>query len=316
MSLNKLNLEPNTTIRNYELISKIGEGTYGKIYSVNNLNTNKVQVLKILKNDSSFLKSNLNEISILKKIYEYHEKNYKDKNEYVSIILDNFFYKAHNIIVLKKYSKNLHEEQKSNNFSGKQIRKIAFDILKGLDFLKKNKIIHGDLKPENILFYDDKTYNVIICDFSLSIDNEINPKKINHNLQSIWYRSPEVMLKLDYDYNIDMWSLGCILFELYFSKSLFSCKTNKQLFIKIYSMLGPPSKDIINSNTYTKSYFNLNYEPVMEIDSEIYNKMTKYLYNIKVNCNCSIIRNIIFGSLTWNSDSRISIEECLNLFKN
>ena len=118
MSLSELNLEPNIIINNYELITKIGEGTYGKIYSANNLNKNEVQVLKILKKRSSFLKSNLNEISILKKLYENHEKTRKEKREYVSIILDNFFHEEHHIIVLKKYSKNLYQEYKTVKLDG------------------------------------------------------------------------------------------------------------------------------------------------------------------------------------------------------
>ena len=98
------------------------------------------------------------------------------------------------------------------------LQKITRDILKCLLFLKKHGVIHCDLKPENILFRLDPTKGVKIIDFgSATFLNDVD----YDYLQTRPYRAPEVVLGAKFDFAIDMWSLGCILYELVTGKILF-----------------------------------------------------------------------------------------------
>lgn len=312
-------ISPQTKIRNYVVLQKIGKGSYGDIFSVKNTLNNNLEVFKVLRPENKFVKSHLNEIAILNKLKKCHEINYKDKREYISLIIDNFFNKRNYIIVMKKYQRNLYEEYKAyGGFSDNQVIKISYDLLRGLKFLRFNKIIHGDLKPENILFMNDSSLRVVICDFSLSIDydNYDNEDMNNYNLQSIWYRAPEILFYLQFDYNIDLWSLGCIIYEMYFIRPLFSCKTDEELFDKIYSFLGKPSNEFIKSSKVGRKIFNLNYDLTYSINNIVIDKMNIHNENIRNMCLSNELKSLMLSLLTWEPKDRPSLETCLQMLKN
>lgn len=89
---------------------------------------------------------------------------------------------------------------------------ILKDILKSLKFLKEVGIIHCDLKPENILLENDRLFKVKLIDFGSALFIQENDQ--HFEMQTLPYRSPEITLRSDYSFEIDMWSLGCIVYEL------------------------------------------------------------------------------------------------------
>ena len=311
-------IHPKDFINNYQIIDELGKGSYGQIFSVRNTLNNNLEVFKVLRTETKFKEARENEINIMKNLTISHNKNCNNKREYVSLFIDYFFSNNHHIIVQKKYSHNLYQEYTKKKISVLNIKKIVYDVLMGLHFLRVNKIIHADIKPENILFLDDSTYRSIICDFSLSIDLTrcSNDDKNKYNLQSIWYRAPEILFKNDFDYSIDLWSLGCIIYELYFESPLFSTKTESDLFSKMYCFLGLPKIDIIKSSKITRSLFNLNYELTYEIDEVIENKMRIHKKNVNMHCNSNTLKLLMLGILTWDPKDRMSLDNCLNMFKN
>lgn len=104
---------------------------------------------------------------------------------------------------------------KENNFKGLSldfIRSIGAQLLQSLRFLKQHSIIHCDLKPENVLLKQKGGTKIKLIDFGSScFANE----KVYTYIQSRFYRAPEIMLAIPYTSAIDMWSLGCILGELF-----------------------------------------------------------------------------------------------------
>lgn len=99
----------------------------------------------------------------------------------------------------------------------------------GLRYCHEQYIIHRDLKPQNILV-QFKTYGLCIkiADFGLAIEQMI-PKPLSFNVVSRWYRAPEIILQKPYDEKIDVWSLGCIFYELVTNKILFEGTEENQL---------------------------------------------------------------------------------------
>ena len=111
---------------------------------------------------------------------------------------------------------NLYEYLKFRDFRGMSldhIREISKQLLHSLIYLKKHSIIHCDLKPENILLVDNsKNKEIKVIDFGSScFENDI----LYSYIQSRFYRAPEVILGAGYSTDIDMWSFGCIIAELF-----------------------------------------------------------------------------------------------------
>lgn len=100
-------------------------------------------------------------------------------------------------------------------FSEDHFKVVFYNLLCSLNFMHSANIIHRDLKPANILI--DQDCNVVICDFGLA--RSLPDKKIKRSLTthvaSRWYRAPELILdQHDYDFQADIWSMGCLLSEL------------------------------------------------------------------------------------------------------
>jgi serine/threonine protein kinase len=120
----------------------------------------------------------------------------------------------------------------------KDLQNITKQLLETLKSLKNKKIIHADIKPSNICF-DGK--DICLIDFGLAFSLEDG--KPNHKITTSWYRAPEIILENDtYSTDVDMWSLGCSLYELYTGEALFQSQTEDvaTLLNLIISKIGSP----------------------------------------------------------------------------
>jgi serine/threonine protein kinase len=138
--------------------------------------------------------------------------------------------------------------------SMKTVRKVAIQLIQCLFYLKNEGFIHADLKPENILMTGVGA-NLTVCDFG----NAVHVKDANiyydtFEVQSLFYRAPEVVIGLEFNTAIDMWSVGCILAEMLLGTPLFSCRNNAELLESMMDVLGPPPLSYSKGKFYTK-YF-------------------------------------------------------------
>ncbi|WUR02237.1 cyclin-dependent kinase [Vairimorpha necatrix] len=117
---------------------------------------------------------------------------------------------------------DLNKYLKKNIPNKKEIIHIIKQISEGLKYLKSQNILHRDIKTSNILL--DFDLNIKIADFGMSI---ITNKNMNHSpgVVTLWYRPPEILLNLKYNFQADIWGLGCILGEIIQGKSLFTGNT-------------------------------------------------------------------------------------------
>ena len=125
----------------------------------------------------------------------------------------------------------LNKKLSNTKFTESEVKNYLYEICQGLDYLHKHKIIHRDLKSMNIFLTKDN--HIKIGDFGVS------KKLINNNIFAYtfigtpYYLSPEMCRNKAYDEKTDMWSLGCILYELITFKKPFESTSQMGIFMKI-----------------------------------------------------------------------------------
>lgn len=129
------------------------------------------------------------------------------------------------------------------------IKSIIFKILKGLDHMHKNNVIHRDIKPHNILVRENEDENnndeVKIADFGNSIHTYHTLRNFSTTC-TLWYRAPELLVDgIAYGPAIDVWGVGCIFAELFVGRPLFESKTESELWNKIVGIIGAPSLEFV-----------------------------------------------------------------------
>ncbi len=144
---------------------------------------------------------------------------------------------------MPRYYSDLSTFIKTNgsNLTSQRIKSICFQIIHGLYDAYCLSIVHRDLKPQNILVNPDDS--IVICDWGISRFMEIKTGGcFTSPIQTLWYRSPELLLgQKQYGTNIDIWSFGIIMVELYNGKSLFNSDCEIQHLYNIFSIFGTPS---------------------------------------------------------------------------
>lgn len=121
------------------------------------------------------------------------------------------------------------------------VMKYSHQLLSGIHACHTRLIIHRDLKPENLLIGKD---GLKIGDFGLSRFFSLPFKPYTHDVITLWYRSPEILLGCArYGPEVDMWSGGCIVAEMATSYPLFPGDSEIGTIFKILQLLGTPSED-------------------------------------------------------------------------
>ncbi|KAM9403757.1 dual specificity protein kinase CLK2-like [Salvelinus alpinus] len=252
----------------YEVISLLGEGTFGKVVRcVDRRRAGARVALKIIKNMEKYRQAAKLEINVLEKI---NEKDPHNKHQCVQM-LDWFDYHGHVCISMELLALSTFDFLKENNFLPycmDHIRQMAYQICFAVNFLHINKLTHTDLKPENILFVNSDytiTYNaekkrderkvkdttVRLVDFgSATFDHEHHSTIISTR----HYRAPEVILELGWSHPCDVWSIGCILFEYYEGFTLYQTHDNQEHLAMMERVRGPLPSTMI-CKTRKQKYF-------------------------------------------------------------
>ncbi|GAM17232.1 hypothetical protein SAMD00019534_004070 [Acytostelium subglobosum LB1] len=236
----------------YKVIDSLGQGTFGQVVKCQNLDTNELVAVKILKNKAAYYQQGKLEIEMLRKLNVQYDPENKSN---ILRLQDSFMFKNHLCIVMELLSINLFELIKQNSYKGLSIKLIQvflIQILDSLIVLSKANMIHCDLKPENILLQSVNNPNIKLIDFGSAC---YESQTVYPYIQSRHYRSPEVLLGVGYTGSIDMWSLGCISAELFLGLPLFPGTSEYNQVSRIIDMRGMFPNDLLDKGKNTQEYF-------------------------------------------------------------
>ncbi|CAK9435699.1 uncharacterized protein LODBEIA_P04260 [Lodderomyces beijingensis] len=237
----KVNLNDHINYR-YQVLRNVGKGSFGKVILVQDhkvAGDDFLLALKIINNNPAASLQSVNEIKMLKCI--------KDHGGHRNVVefFNQFNFRSHICITTELLSLNLYsllEVTKFQGFSAPVVAQFGRQILQGISFLHGHSIIHCDIKPENIMVklpadHESTELNVKLIDFGSScFDNE----QCFSYIQSRFYRAPEIILGAEYNNKIDIWSVGCVLAELFTGVPLLPGKNEIDQVGLILGIFGAP----------------------------------------------------------------------------
>jgi len=189
----------------------------------------------------------------------------------------------------------------------KVVMAVFHQISKALAYLHNRNLIHRDLKPQNVFVKktkDNSDLMLKLADFGLARAFQLPCGKLTHEVVTLWYRAPEILLGSDkYSTPVDIWSIGCIFAELVNGTALFPADSEIDMLFKIFQTLGTPTEESWPGVSSMKNFASFN------------NKFPKWRGN-HLAAICSRLDDsgvdLLCRMLEYQPNKRISAKEALN----
>ena len=220
----------------------IGSGAFGKVYKgVISTTGQEVAVKKVYqdqryKNRELQIMLELNHINIVHLVGYYYTKGGNENDVFLNCVME-YVPVTLSDLIIRNYKDN-------KVFPINVIKVFAFQMLKAVGYLQSLGICHRDIKPQNIML-NPKDYTLKLCDYGCA--KKLVPGEANvAYICSRYYRPPELCLDSpEYNCQVDMWSMGCVIAELVLGKPIFRGKTPTDQMVEIIKLLGTPTKEEI-----------------------------------------------------------------------
>jgi serine/threonine protein kinase len=224
---------------NYQKLSKLGEGTYGVVFKARDLRTGQVVALKKIRMDSEdegIPSTTVREIAVLKEL----------RHANVVALLDVVSIGSKLYLVFEFMDQDL--KRYMDHAPGAQldpllVKSYAFQMVRGIEHCHAHRMLHRDMKPQNILI--DRHGALKLADFGLARAFGIPLRAYTHEVVTLWYRAPEVLLgQQQYSTPVDMWAVGAIFAEMLAKAPLFPGDSEIDELYRIFRVLGTPNEQV------------------------------------------------------------------------
>ncbi|XP_074158269.1 homeodomain-interacting protein kinase 1-like [Sminthopsis crassicaudata] len=238
----------------YQVLEFLGRGTFGQVAKCWKRSTKEIVAIKILKNHPAYARQGQIEVNILSLL----NRDDADESNVVRFY-ECFQHQNHTCLVFEMLEQNLYDFLKQNKFRPlqlKYIRPILQQVATALRKLKNLGLIHTDLKPENIMLVDpvQQPYRLKVIDFGSA--TQVSKAVCSSYIQTRYYRAPEIILGLPFWEAIDMWSLGCVIAELFLGWPLYAGASEYEQICYISQTQGLPAEYLLSAGTKTSMFFN------------------------------------------------------------
>ncbi|KAE8392846.1 kinase-like domain-containing protein [Aspergillus alliaceus] len=221
----------------FQQLEKLGEGTYATVFKGRNNQTGEMVALKEIHLDTEegTPSTAIREISLMKEL----------QHENILSLYDVVHTENKLMLVFEYMDKDLKRYMDTYGNRGQLdptlIKSFVYQLLRGVAHCHENRILHRDLKPQNLLI--NTKGQLKLADFGLARAFGIPVNTFSNEVVTLWYRAPDVLLgSRSYNTSIDIWSIGCILAEMYTGRPLFPGTTNDDQLLKIFRVMGTPSE--------------------------------------------------------------------------
>uniref|UniRef100_A0A7S1WBM2 Cyclin-dependent kinase 2 homolog n=1 Tax=Alexandrium catenella TaxID=2925 RepID=A0A7S1WBM2_ALECA len=226
----------------YERLGDIGSGVFGTVQKARNRETNAIVAIKHLRLEGNDLCDGV-PAQVIREVSLLRDFAHPNIAELLSIQINGM---GDYNLILEYVDAELHAVLRNHRKAGTlmmmhQVAKYAQDLLSGIHACHVRMIIHRDLKPQNILIGEN---GLKICDFGLARVYTLPVKLYTHDVITLWYRAPEILLGVQkYGPEVDMWSAGCIITEMATSYPTFPGDSEIGTIFKILKLLGTPTEE-------------------------------------------------------------------------
>jgi serine/threonine protein kinase len=256
----------------YRVVSILGKGSFGIVVRAQvetpadgtpQSPSSSHVAIKIIRKGASFLAQGKREFKVLSYIHT-NSMIRDEAHNFIVNAVETFFHEGHLCIVFELLSDTLFEllqrswsapSLQQPGLSLRMVCKMAHQLMCALVTLRNLKVIHCDLKPENIALTSPNRPRIKILDFGSCCFASEEPCNQFPYIQSRYYRAPEVLLGTGYSCAIDVWSLGCIMVELFVGKPLFIGENTIQQLYRIIDVLGMPPENMLRHSAHLLKFF-------------------------------------------------------------
>lgn len=233
---------PPPAVERYERLERVGEGTYGVVYKARDRATGAVVALKKIRleqEEEGVPSTAIREISLLKEmahpnVVSLHDVLHAESRLYLVFeFLDLDLKRLMDAAGAREFGRD-----------ARRVKLYLWQMLNGIAYCHSRRVLHRDLKPQNLLI--DRTHNLLkLADFGLARAFGLPVRAYTHEVVTLWYRAPEVLLGAKaYSTPVDVWSIGCIFVEMVNGRPLFPGDSEIDELYKIFMTLGTPDESV------------------------------------------------------------------------
>jgi len=235
----------------YKIVGFHGKGQFGNVLKANNiLEKNKEVAIKLLRSNDVMKRSGFSEIKFLEEIKKKDPHNTRN----CVYLYEQLQERGHLCLVFENLEKDLRQFRKGwkGALPLPYVRAYTFRLLNALTLLDTLGIIHADLKPDNILV-TKKGDNIKLADFGSAMNE--SQVQVTPLLVSRYYRAPEIILGMKYGMAIDMFALGCTVYELAMGRPMLRSRDNNHHLSLLLEYKGVPTKKFLAKGCFSRDHF-------------------------------------------------------------